>query len=117
MNNKKVIGSAQTRKDGVLLQHGSIILKFDVEKLFSIIKMQDLNMKDKLIKFTSKKATGIEDELNKKVDALKLEEDIILGIREHFGVDFYEDELSEYEKQLAESLYQKYISEGWNNKR
>ncbi|MGO0807440.1 lipoyl protein ligase domain-containing protein, partial [Clostridioides difficile] len=38
INNKKVIGSAQSRKDGVLLQHGSIILDFDVEKLFKLIK-------------------------------------------------------------------------------
>lgn len=117
INNKKVIGSAQTRKDGVLLQHGSIIINFDVEKLFSVIKISDEKLKERLIKFTSNKASGIENETSVKVNLKNLEECIIKGISNHFGVGFYQDNLTSYEAQLTEKLYQKYCSEEWNNKR
>ena len=36
---RKVAGSAQTRQKGVILQHGSILLELDDEKLFSVFKM------------------------------------------------------------------------------
>ncbi|HSQ33573.1 MAG TPA: lipoate--protein ligase family protein, partial [Peptostreptococcaceae bacterium] len=57
INKKKVVGSAQSRKDGVILQHGSIILDFDVNKLFEIIKTESLERKERLINFTFRKAS------------------------------------------------------------
>lgn len=117
MNNKKVVGSAQTRKDGVLLQHGSIILNFNVEKLFSVIKIDNPKLKDKLIKFTSNKATGIENEIDSKIDINELQENIIKGMQDHFGVEFCEGDLTEYELGLADKFYEKYCSYEWNKKR
>jgi len=35
VNEKKVCGNAQTRKNNTLLQHGTILLKVDFEKMFS----------------------------------------------------------------------------------
>ncbi|CAH2212424.1 lipoate--protein ligase family protein [Tepidibacter aestuarii] len=116
INNKKVVGSAQTRKEGIILQHGSIVLDFDVDKLISIIKI-DESKKEKLKRVTLKKASGIENELGKKVDINILQENIIKELEQHFNIEIYEDELSDYEIKLAKQLYEKYSNDDWNKKR
>jgi lipoate-protein ligase A len=39
VDNKKVSGTAQTRKQDILLQHGTILLDVDVNKMFSVLKV------------------------------------------------------------------------------
>lgn len=117
INKKKVVGSAQNRKNGVVLQHGSIILKFDSNRLFDFINIEDENKKQRLINFTSRKASGIENEINSKIDINKLEECIIKGISKQFNVMFIEEEISDYELNLANKLYKKYMSDEYNKKR
>ncbi|EQE88151.1 lipoate--protein ligase family protein [Clostridioides difficile] len=117
INNKKVIGSAQSRKDGVLLQHGSIILDFDVEKLFKLIKTKTPGLKERAMKFTAKKASGIENEIGRKIDIDILQKNIVKGLAEQFNVEFVEGDLTDYEKQLARELYEKYKNEEYNKKR
>lgn len=35
---RKISGSAQTRRGGVLLQHGTLLLSFDAERMFSLLR-------------------------------------------------------------------------------
>lgn len=50
---KKVAGSAQTRQEGVILQHGAILIDLDQEKLLSVFNFKDdaarQRMKEKLV--------------------------------------------------------------------
>ncbi|WP_270504358.1 lipoate--protein ligase family protein [Paraclostridium sordellii] len=117
INNKKIVGSAQNRKDGVILQHGSIILNFNVDDLYEVIKTKNKDIKERAKKFTLSKASGIENEINMKVDILNLEESILSGIKKSFDVDFEELGLSDYELNLARDLYKKYSSYDYINKR
>lgn len=117
INNKKVVGSAQSRKDGVLLQHGSIILDFDVDKLFNLIKTKTPELKERAMKFTAKKASGIENEIRNKVDVNILQDNLIKGFSSHFNVEFVEEDLTDYERHLAKELYEKYKDEEYNKKR
>lgn len=117
INKKKVIGSAQSRKNGIILQHGSIILDFDASKLFEFIKTESQERKQRLINFTARKASGIENETNIKLDVNKLEINLIQGIKEHFNVEFIEEDLTDYEREIAKRLYQKYSSDEYNKKR
>jgi lipoate---protein ligase len=39
VDGKKVSGNAQTRKEGILLQHGTILLDVDPEKMFTLLKV------------------------------------------------------------------------------
>ncbi len=116
INNKKVVGSAQTRKEGIILQHGSIVLDFDINKLISTMKIDELK-KEKLKRITLKKASGIENEIEKKIDMNILEENLIKALKQHFNIFTYEDELSDYEIELSKQLYEKYSNDDWNKKR
>lgn len=117
INNKKIVGSAQHRKDGVLLQHGSIVLDFNVENLFNLIKMKTPELKERSKRFTANKASGIENETGRSIDIDTLEENLIKGLSSHLNVEFVEEELTDYELNLANELYKKYKGDEYNKKR
>jgi len=46
---KKISGNAQTRRNGILLQHGTILYDVDVRKMFSLLKVGQEKISDKMI--------------------------------------------------------------------
>jgi lipoate-protein ligase A len=56
---KKVSGNAQTRRKGVLLQHGTILLDVNVDKMFSILKVPSEKLRDKIIKDVKESVTSL----------------------------------------------------------
>jgi lipoate-protein ligase A len=56
---KKVSGSAQTRRKGVLLQHGTLLLGVDVDKMFCVLKVPSEKFKDKIIKDVKERVTSL----------------------------------------------------------
>lgn len=117
INDKKVVGSAQHRHDGVILQHGSIVLDFNIDDLYEIIKTKSPEIKERAKKFTLSKASGIENEIGRKIDINSLEKSIVRGMAKTFNVEFEEAELTDYELDLAKRLYSKYSSGEYTNKR
>lgn len=56
---KKVSGNAQTRKEGILLQHGTILLDVDPEKMFTVLKVPKEKIRDKLIDNVKERVMGV----------------------------------------------------------
>lgn len=113
VNGKKIVGSAQKRVNGKLLQHGAVLIDADVEKYCSLFN----NCSPELIKKVKGRMTSINEELGKKVDYKKTAEAMKNGFEGALGIEFEESELSEDEKKLAEKLYrEKYSKEEWNFK-
>jgi len=109
-NKKKISGSAQTRKHGMVLQHGTILLDVDVKKMFSILKVPDEKMKDKIIKAVEERV----DSIDADIDELKT------AIIKSFEETFEKTKISELtadEQQLKAQLRQKFQSNQWNSKR
>ena len=114
VDGKKISGSAQTRRNGILLQHGTILYKVDVDKMFSLLKVGKEKIADKLIKSVKKRVTSVTDEAP-GVEAEKLAS----ALYESFSKD-KEIMFSDYtEKELgrAQELKKKYASDEWNNMR
>ena len=61
VNGKKIVGSAQKRVNGKLLQHGAILIDTDVEKYCSLFN----NCNKELINKVKQRMTSINDELKK----------------------------------------------------
>jgi len=59
LGGKKFSGNAQTRKNGVLLQHGTILLDVDVDRMFSLLKVPSEKMRDKIVSDVKMRVTGI----------------------------------------------------------
>jgi lipoate-protein ligase A len=59
VNGKKVSGNAQTRKEGILLQHGTLLLDVDPEKMFTVLKVPKEKLRDKMIDNVRDRVMGV----------------------------------------------------------
>lgn len=56
---KKISGNAQTRRGGILLQHGTILYTVDVRKMFSLLKVGQEKIADKMIAAVEDRVTSL----------------------------------------------------------
>jgi lipoate-protein ligase A len=112
VDNRKVSGNAQTRKKGILLQHGTILLDVDVEKMFSVLKIPSEKIKDKMIKDAKARVMGLNKPFGQVACALK--ESFV----DKFGSEVIADDLTVKETEQAKKLAsEKYASDPWIWKR
>ncbi len=115
VNNKKISGNAQTRREGVILQHGTILLDVDYDKMFSLLKIPDEKIKGKMINSAKERVTSLSRELGRTVSFEDAERAIIRGFEDKFNVKLILDKLSRKEIERARFLYKyKYDTEEWN---
>ena len=116
---KKVSGNAQTRKRGVILQHGTILLKVDVDKMFALLKVPDEKLKGKLIETVKQRVAGLSAAAGREITFDAALEALANGFKKAFpNVDFEAGELTADEKSLAQKLKkEKYKTADWNNQR
>lgn len=111
---RKISGNAQTRRQGILLQHGTILHDVDVDKMFSLLKVGKEKIADKLIQSVKKRVTRVLDHS----DASR--EDLAKALAEAFGAgreietgDYTAEELGRA-RQLVE---ERYSTDSWNEMR
>ena len=117
VNGKKISGNAQTRRDGNVLQHGTLLLEVGVDKMFSLLKVPDEKMKGKIIESVKQRVTSLEMETGREYSFLDVTEAMQKGFGKAFDAELVEGELSEEEKSAAEELKEKFASKEWNFKR
>ncbi len=112
VNEKKVCGNAQTRKNNTLLQHGTILLKVDVEKMFSLLRVPKEKITDKNILDVKNRVAGISKTFDQVSDALKN------STRDIFGCELVSYTLSDKELESCQKLAdEKFSDEKWTFKR
>jgi lipoate-protein ligase A len=113
VNGKKVSGSAQTRRKGMLLQHGTLLLGVDVDKMFSVLKVPSEKLRDKIIKDVKERVTSLAGTtFDDMASSLKI------SFAEKFDAKLVADSLSIEEISRAKWLAErKYSSKEWNLRR
>ena len=112
VNNKKVSGNAQTRKKNTLLQHGTILLDVNVEKMFSVLKVPSEKIKDKMINDVKARVMGLNKTFEQVAHNLKK------SFCEKFDAQMIVDNLTVEEKENARRLASdKYTSNQWNSRK
>lgn len=117
VDGRKLVGSAQVRKEGILLQHGSIILHFDAELLFRLLKFPNDQVRQRLLATFRKKACALDEVWPHPITREELEGAICRGFAEIMGIGLRESGLRDEERELAESLIPKYEGAAWTRKR
>ncbi|MGM0472429.1 MAG: lipoate--protein ligase family protein [Bacillota bacterium] len=118
VDGKKIIGSAQTRRRGVLLQHGSIINSQNLDKLFSILKFTSDRKKERFKKLFIKKATTLHEVCESSFTFKELVAAFESGFQQGLDITLTAGELTASELELAQELAaEKYNSRDWNYKR
>ncbi|MBT3721236.1 lipoate--protein ligase family protein [archaeon] len=111
IGHKKISGNAQTRRNGILLQHGTILYDVHVGKMFAVLNVPSEKIKDKLIKSVQERVTRILD--FECVGKEQVYEALLKGFVEHKEFDFG-DLTNEEEKRIEELIESKYKSKKWN---
>ncbi|MBO8171262.1 MAG: lipoate--protein ligase family protein [Bacillaceae bacterium] len=115
---KKVAGSAQTRQNGTILQHGAILLDMDVDLLFDVLRFPSEQVKQQLKSSFFNKAVAINQLLSEKIDVETASEAFFKGFSKGLGVTLEPESLTEEEWNLAQQLAEtRYARDEWNFKR
>lgn len=115
---RKVAGSAQTRQKGVILQHGSILLDLDEDKLFSLFNYPNDRVKERMQRAFKSKAVAM-NEISAEPVTMEMAKDAFKkGFEDGLGIGLEPYELSLEETQYVEKLAkERYESDEWNYKR
>jgi len=115
VNGKKISGNAQTRREGIFLQHGTLLFTVDVEKMFSLLTVSKEKIADKLIKSVKKRVTSIEKE-NKKISFEEVERALVNSFSKTFDVEIANYTIKEIKK-AKKLVKEKYKTKKWNTMR
>lgn len=110
VDGKKISGSAQTRRGGVLLQHGTLLYDLDLPTMFSALNVSREKISDKMIKSAEERVTCILRHCD--LDKRDVYETLVEAFTE--GKDFEFGAWSENEIARARELAEKkYGSDEW----
>jgi lipoate-protein ligase A len=115
---KKVSGNAQTRKKGCLLQHGTLLLDVDVEKMFALLLVPQEKLKGKLIEDVKARVTGLRGILGREVGFREIADCLAAGFASAWGAELVPGQPSEKELARAVELARnKYGTAEWRMRR
>ncbi len=110
---KKICGSAQKRGDGVLLQHGSLLIDYDPELLAEVLHSRKSD--EEFLSEIRSSTTAINRHLSKKSDFNQLKKLVLKGFKDQLKITLTTGELSEHETRLKDRLLrEKYSTDSWN---
>ena len=108
---KKISGNAQARKNGVLLQHGTVLYNTNIERMFSVLKISPEKISDKMIQSAEERVTRVVDHSSTTPDGLY--KALLMGFVD--GKDYEFGQLNKDEADVAAGLEKSiYSSDSWN---
>jgi len=114
-NGKKLIGSAQARKLGGVLQHGSLPLFGDLSRITQVLKYPSEQERESAAQKTLAQATTLEIAAGKFITWQTAAEAVCRSFSSEFGISFIPDQPTQNEVDLTNNLIQtKFGSDSWN---
>lgn len=114
---RKIVGSAQLRRRGAVLQHGTLPLYGDISRICQVLKYDSESARQAAIQRVRTQSATIEDALHIKVQWESVAQALTRSFEELLGWRFSEEDLSPHEKDLSQSLLEsRYASQGWTQR-
>lgn len=119
VNGKKISGNAQTSRWGAKVQHGTLLLDFDIDTAAKVLKIPVEKVVDKGIKakdnrgMIEDRVTTMKKELSEEIHKNEVKEALKHGFAMALGVELEEGSLTRDEKETRDSVISKYESEDW----
>ncbi|WP_078545797.1 lipoate--protein ligase family protein [Litchfieldia alkalitelluris] len=115
---RKVAGSAQTRQKGVILQHGSILLDIDEDKLFDLFKYPNDRVRERMQRNFKNKAVAINALRETPVTIAEAKDAFIYGFEKGLNIQLEPYELTEQEMDYVNTIIKtRYANDEWNFRR
>ena len=117
-NGKKLIGSAQVRKFGAVLQHGTLPLHGDISRICDALRFRDETQREAVRRRVRQRATTLEEVLGYSLPWTEAVEVMTRGFEETFGLQFLQEAaLTEQEQKRASQLHdEQYAAESWTSR-
>jgi len=111
---RKLVGSAQVRRHGCILQHGSILLHFDPEPTCNVLRFRDDAARARACGLVRRSAVGLGQVLPSPPSPAEVGRAVADGFRQALGVELLPAGLTPAEEQDVRRLEaDKYGSEEW----
>lgn len=118
VNAKKLIGSAQVRRAGGVLQHGSLPLTGDIARICDGLVYTGEAAREMARQQVRERAITLADAVGREITWLQAAEALISAATETFDIHLSAGVLSEQERQAADELEQKvYTTSEWTLRR
>ncbi len=115
---KKISGNAQTRRMGCVLQHGTVLLDVDVDKMFSVLRVPDEKSKGKLIENVKQRVTSISHKLGFQPPNEEVCKALSEGFASVLAAELEDGELTKTEMERSRVLStERYGQSSWNDQR
>ena len=112
VNGKKVMGTAATISAGTILFHATLLVKSDLNRLASLLKVPKQKLMDKGVSSVAHRVTNLYDETG--IGITETTFIIMDSYAESLGFEYERGDLTKEEKELAKKLYdEKYNTESW----
>ena len=117
INGRKISGSAQHHRRGVLLQHGTFLVDLDLEKMFRFLTVPWAKSLMDVLTIAQKRLTSVKRELSSDVSMEEAYRALVGGFERALKVQLVKGKLTIYEQTLAQELRkEKFATEVWNLK-
>ncbi|MDU2064151.1 MAG: biotin/lipoate A/B protein ligase family protein [Sporomusaceae bacterium] len=114
----KLVGSAQVRKHGVILQHGSILLDFSPEDLGALLRVDSEEMRQRLTKLLGNSVTALRKLQRRQTTYEEVCEALCGGFSQALDFQLVPGVLTAEEIAASKRLVQeKYSQAAWNLRR
>jgi lipoate-protein ligase A len=114
---KKLVGSAQARRKGGVLQHGTLPLYGDLARITEVLVFESEKARTEAARRLLTRATTVEAVLGERLSWAQAAEAFVLAFSETLDILIEPGELSPQEEQLAEELIQKkYGNPDWTRR-
>ena len=115
VNGKKISGSAQAHKSGIVLQHGTVLLDLDLERMFTLLRVPWAKTCTEVVNVAKNAHTSVKAELGHVVSVETVSNALFEGFKNAFGIQITDGELTTFELELANKLCrEKYATDDWN---
>jgi lipoate-protein ligase A len=112
---RKLVGSAQVRKHGVILQHGSVLLRFSAQKATAVLKLSSPEARAALEKKLEMRVVSAEEILKRSVAYDEVAAAVTAALGPALGIELQNQGLTAGEEATASRLVaEKYNQDGWN---
>ena len=114
---RKLVGSAQARRGGAILQHGSILLDVDFDAWVSVFLYATEAGRERAYAKLPGRMTSLSQELGRPVTAREVQAVLVPAFERTFGIRLEEAEPSPAEEEAARRLaIEKYATAEWTRK-
>jgi lipoate-protein ligase A len=110
---RKLVGSAQVRRSGALLQHGSIPLTLVPQDLYRLLSFSNQAVRERAQQAFAAKAAGLRDVTSQRLTVDSVVDALINGFRQAMACIMQADELTPAELVRAQELERKHADPDW----